>query len=101
MKSIPPQLLNDRYWRGIIHLFQNHYKLNSVFNTKYFDLESGDVRVTALKRVAAPWSESEKFVLALALHFFNERNKVNLSDMDYLDDENKRLCIEAIKFRYM
>ncbi|WP_268874254.1 hypothetical protein [Sutcliffiella cohnii] len=40
-------------------------------------------------------------MLKLALHLFNERNKVNLGDMDYLDDSNKKLAIEAIKLRYM
>jgi hypothetical protein len=97
---IPNYLATDRYWKGVIHLFKNHYKLKSVFTTKYFDLEGGSIRIAALKKLAGPWSQSEKFMLNLALHLFNERNKVNLSEMDYLDDNNKKLAMEAITLRF-
>lgn len=100
MVQIIPSLLKDRYWSSLIHLFQNHYKLNQVFNTKYFDLNAERVQVQALKRTAAPWSTSEKIILNLALHLFNGRNKFNLSDLDYLDDFNKKLAFEAIKIRF-
>jgi hypothetical protein len=98
--TIPSYLVKDRYWKGVLHLFKNHYKLKSVFTTKYFDLESGSIRIAALKKLAGPWSQSEKFMLNLALHLFNERNKVNLSDMDFLDDNNKKLAMEAITLRF-
>jgi hypothetical protein len=100
MSVIPSYMHNDRYWRAVIHLFQNHWKLKSVFTTKYFDLENGTIKVAALKKVAGPWSSSEKFMLNLALHLFNEKNKVNLSDMDCLDEDNRELAIEAIKLRF-
>ncbi|MEH7122079.1 hypothetical protein V7127_02420 [Bacillus sp. JJ1773] len=100
MSTIPSSIARDRYWRGVIHLFQNNLKLKSVFTTKYFDLEAGSIKITSLKRVAAPWSHSEKFMLNLALHLYNERNKVNLSDIDYLDEYNKKLAMEAIKMRF-
>ncbi len=72
-----------------------------MFTTKYFDLAEGTIKTGLLRKVSGPWSDSEKFMLKLALHLFNERNKVNLGDMDYLDDSNKKLAIEAIKLRYM
>lgn len=97
---IPSYMRNDRYWRAVIHLFQNNAKLQGVFTTKYFDLEAGTIKITALKRNAAPWSSSEKFMLNLALHLFNENNKVKLSDMDLLDDNNKKLAMEAIRLRF-
>lgn len=100
MASIPSYLVKDRYWKGVLHLFKNHSKLQSYFTTKYFDLENGSIKVAALKKVAAPWSQSEKFMLNLALHLYNERNKVNLSDMDYLDDYNRKLAMEAITLRF-
>ena len=56
-------------------------------------MEQGTIKINALKKVAAPWSQSEKFILYLALHLFNERHKVNLSDMDYLDATNKELAM--------
>lgn len=100
MGTVPSYLIKDRYWRSVIHLFKNHYRLQDYFTTKYFNFEEGTIRIAALKKVAGPWSQSEKFMLNLALHLFNERNKVNLSDMDYLDDYNKKLAMEAITLRY-
>lgn len=100
MTPIPSYIANDRYWKGVIHLFQNNEKLKSVFTTKYFDLESGLIKISTLKKVAGPWSQSEKFMLNLALHLYNERNKVNLSDLDYLDDYNRKLAMEAITLRF-
>lgn len=100
MATIPSYLSTDRYWKGLIHLFKSHYKLQDYFTTKYFDLDSGSIKVVALKRAAGPWSQSEKFMLDLALHLYNDRNKVNLSDMDYLDDYNRKLAMEAITLRF-
>ena len=98
--TIPEYLLTDRHWAALIHLFSNHYKLESVFTTKYFDMENVEVKAQSLKRTAAPWSQSEKFMLNLALHLFNESNKVNLGDMDYLDVENRKLAFEAMEIRF-
>lgn len=100
MKTIPQKISKDMYWKGVLHLFRNNAKLKSVFTTKYFDLENGTIKITALKRLAGPWSQSEKFMLNLALHLFNDINKVNLSDMDYLDDYNRKLAMEAITLRF-
>lgn len=97
---IPLQLSQDKYWKPVIYLFKNHSKLNKYFNTRYFDLEEGTIKIASLKKQAAPWSHSEKFMLNLACHLFNERNKVNLSDMDYLDDYNRKLAFEALKMRF-
>ncbi|CRK80342.1 hypothetical protein [Neobacillus massiliamazoniensis] len=99
-QSFPVQLIKNRYWASLYHLFQNHWKLKSVFTTKYFDLNAETVKFQALKRNAAPWSSSEKIMLNLALHLFNERNKFNLSDLDYLDDYNRKLAFEAMKIRF-
>lgn len=100
MATVPSNIMKDRYWKGVIHLFRNHYKLQSYFTTKYFDFDNGLIHIAALKRAAAPWSKSEKFMLNLALHLYNEENKMNLSDMDYLDDYNKKLAMEAITLRF-
>lgn len=99
--AIPQHLKQNRHWRGVIYLFQNHPKLQQYFNTKYFDLDSERVKVQALKREAKPWSDSEKFMLNLALHLFNDANKVDLGQMDYLDQNNTRLALKAIELRYL
>jgi hypothetical protein len=99
--TIPSHIARDRYWKGVIHLFSNNGKLKQVFTTKYFDLEVGLIKISSLKKVSAAWSQSEKFLLNLALHLYNESNKVNLSDMDYLDDYNKKLAMEAIALRFL
>lgn len=98
--TIPAALMQNRHWASVIYLFSNQSKLNMVFNTKYFDLEDGVINISALKRNAAPWSNSEKVMLRLALHLYNEQHKFNLSDLDYLDDCNKKLAFDAIKIRF-
>lgn len=97
---IPAHLMKDRYWTSMLFLFNNHSKLESVFTTKYFNTDDETVSIQALKRQAAPWSSSEKVMLNLALHLFNERNKFNLSDLDVLDSNNKKLALQAIKIRF-
>lgn len=99
-KTVPNHLYQDRYWRALLFLFANHPKLKQVFTTKYFDFESETIKINSLKRVAAPWSNSEKIMLSLALHLFNERNKFSLSDVDYLDDRNRGLAFKAIQLRF-
>lgn len=98
--GIPLHLLNDRYWRGTLYLFENHPKLQQVFTTDHFDFEEGIVEADKLKKTSKPWSQSEKFMLHLALHLYNERHTVNLSDMDYLDDRNKVLVMESLRLRF-
>jgi hypothetical protein len=98
--QIPAHLQTDRYWRPLLFLFSEHSKLKQVFTTKYFDMKSETIKVTSLKRTAAPWSQSEKFMLYLALHCYNDSNKVNLGDMDSLDDNNSDLALTALQMRY-
>jgi hypothetical protein len=100
MNTIPASLFKDRYWASLIYLFQNHYRLKSAFTTKYFNLETETIKIQALKKDSGVWSQSEKIMLRLALHLFNERNKFNLSDLDYLDSNNKNLAYEAIRKRF-
>lgn len=99
-KTIPTGLLNDRYWRGTIYLFQNHYRLKEYFTTKYFNFDEETIKFAALKKAFSPFSNSEKIMLNLALHLFNEKNKFNLSDLDYLDGTNKKLAFEAMIKRF-
>lgn len=99
-ETIPSYLYQDKYWKPVLHLFLKHQKLNQVFTTRYFKFEAGEIKIAALKRISAQWSRSEKFMLNLALHLYNDRNKVNLSDMDCLDDYNKELAFEAMKMRF-
>lgn len=99
--TIPQHLLKSRRWRSMIFLFQNHSKLQQYFTTKYFDLEAERVSIRALKQLAKPWSDSERFMLDLALHLFNDSNKVDLGRMDYLDQNNSRLALKAIELRYL
>lgn len=97
---IPAHLANDRYWRGTLYLFQNHSKLNQFFTTKYFDFNAEKIKIQSLRKTFAPFSHSEKIMLDLALHLFNGRNKFNLSDIDYLDSNNKALAFKAIQMRF-
>lgn len=98
--KIPEYIVKDRYWKPVLHLFQNHYKLNTLFNTKYFDMENSLIKVVALKKASSKWSQSEKFMLNLAIHLYTNDGKVDLTNMDYLDDYNKKLVMEAITYRF-
>lgn len=98
--QIPTHLINDRYWSGILHLFMKNAKLQRCLTEQYFDFEEGTIKASALKQLAKPWSQSERFMLELALHLYNEQHKVNLSDMDYLDSNNKTLAFEALHMRF-
>jgi hypothetical protein len=63
-------------------------------------MSEGTVKFQSLKKASAPWSSSEKVMLNLALHLFNERNKFTLADLDLLDSKNKKLAFEAINIRF-
>jgi len=99
VKYIPNELLSDRYWRGTLHIFMNCPKLQE-YSATYIDFDERSINSEGLKRAARPWSNSERFMLNLALHLFNEDNKVNLSDMDYLDPMNRKIALKAIQMRF-
>lgn len=90
----------DKYWRSLLFIFQNSPRLQPLLTTQYMDPKCGVVHTTKLRAASKGWSQSEKFMLNLALHLYNESNKVNLSDMDYLDYEHKKVAFEALHFRF-
>lgn len=90
----------DKYWRSMLYIFQEHGKLKRYMTTAYMDPEKGLLRIRKLKEESKPWSPSEKFMLALALHLYNSSNRVDLGGMDSLDSNNLRIAIEAIRMRY-
>ncbi|BFH10670.1 hypothetical protein WJ0W_005781 [Paenibacillus melissococcoides] len=97
--KVPASLLRDPYWGSMLHIFINHYKLNR-YTAKYIDFTNESININGLRTASRPWSSSEKFMLKLGLHLFNERNKVNLSDMDCLDDNNRKIAMQAIAIRF-
>ncbi|WP_213505448.1 hypothetical protein [Paenibacillus faecis] len=90
----------DRYWRSLLFIFQNSPRLQPLLTTQFMDPKRGVVHMTKLRAASKGWSQSEKFMLNLALHLYNETNKVNLSDMDYLDYEHKKVAFEALRIRF-
>lgn len=101
LAGIPIELQQDRYWGSFLYLFCNNSKLKMYLRPEFVDIENRDVYADSLLKAAGPWSPSEKFMLHLALHLFNERNLVNLSDMDRLDIPNKKLAVRAIQRRFL
>ncbi|MDH6370577.1 hypothetical protein M2444_002357 [Paenibacillus sp. PastF-3] len=97
---IPKELLQDRYWRGLIYIFTQHAKLSRYLTPEFVDFEELSVHVDKLKKASKGWSTSEKFMLALALHLYNGRNKVDLSEADRLDDKNTEIALKALRLRY-
>lgn len=98
-KTIPSHLMQDRHWRATLHIFTKNEKLKYVA-APFIDLEECVINSAGLKRISKPWSQSEKFMLNLALHLHGSSNKIDLSDMDYLDANNKAIAFEAIKLRF-
>lgn len=97
---IPKQLLQDRYWKGLLYIFQNHNKLKQYLDPEFIDFEELTVHTDKLKKASKGWSTSEKFMLTLALHLYNGRNKVDLSEADRLDDKNTEIALKALRLRY-
>jgi hypothetical protein len=96
---IPEELKHDRYWRGALHIFTQNAKLQR-YIASHIDFDVRTINASGLKRISRPWSQSERFMLNLALHLFNESHKVNLSDMDYLDANNREIALKAIRLRF-
>ncbi|WP_019123894.1 hypothetical protein [Brevibacillus massiliensis] len=99
--QIPAHLLQDRYWKPVLYLFQKHPKLSQCFHEDYFDLKDERIKAQTLKADSRFWSNGEKIMLGLALHLYNERYKFNLSDMDSLDPINLEMALQAIKLRFL
>lgn len=99
--QISQHLFQDKYWKSMLHLFMYQPRLSQCLTSKYFDLQGGVIKAAALKKLSKPWSQSERFMLHLALHLYSSGlAKVNLADMDYLDSRNKALVHEALKIRF-
>lgn len=90
----------DKYWRSLLFIFQNAPRLKPFLTTRYMDPKKGIVHIGKLRAASKGWSQSEKFMLNLALHLYNETNKVNISDMDYLDYEHKNIAFKALHIRF-
>lgn len=99
-KKVPEHIARDRYWKPVLHLFQNNAKLRTLFTTKYFNLENGLIKVDALKRSTSKWSQTEKFMVNVAIHLYTNNGRLDLSNMDHLDDFNRKLVLEAITLRF-
>lgn len=93
-------LIHDRYWRGTLHIFEENEKLQRYIAT-HIDFEALTINASELLRISKSWSRSEKFMLRLALHLFNEQYSFNLSDIDYLDSKNREIAFNAIRLRFV
>ncbi|MGG4346476.1 hypothetical protein ABEW68_33155 [Paenibacillus lautus] len=96
---IPKELIQDRYWKGLLHIFSQNQKLSQLI-TSHIDFDELSINASGLIKLSAPWSPSEKFMLNLALHLYNENYTLNLSDMDRLDPINKKIAFKAIQMRF-
>ena len=92
--------MNDPYLGSLLYIFSNHSKLQNYLTDEYINLNEHVLEVEKLKKASKQWSSSEKFILKLAFHLYGIPNKLDLNDIDYLDQQNKRLVMEAIKIRF-
>lgn len=98
--NIDRTINTDPSWAAVLYLFQHHSKLQNYLTDDYFDLENGFIQIKQLLKLSRPWAKSEQFKLYLAIHLFNGEVKIDLNDIDYLDLNNKRLVMEALKIRF-
>lgn len=101
-KAISKYVKESPEWCSILYLFTEHPKLASIFTSSYIDLTKEHVYTRKLNQISKYWSESEKFMLALALHLYNPTNKLpkGLAEMERLDHRNMKLALKAISIRY-
>lgn len=97
--QVPQHLFENKEWGALLYIFLNTPKLTGFVDT-HIDFEEGIVEAQRLKRISRPWSDSEKFMLNLALHCFNSANPIDLSDMDLLDNRNREVAFSALITRY-
>jgi hypothetical protein len=90
----------DPYWAAVLFLFTNHSKLQMYLTDEYINISEGAIRQDKLMKVSKKWSRSEKFILRFALHLYSGHAKLDLNEIDYLDNKNKCLVIEAMKLRF-
>lgn len=90
----------DKYWRALLYILQNTPRMQHLLTTAYIDPKQQIIHVRKLQAATKGWSQSEKFMMALALHLFDESNKVHLADMDYLDFHHKGVAFEALRIRF-
>lgn len=96
---IPNELQADRYWSGALHIFANHPKLK-LYMSQFIDFEELYLDEDGLERISRAWSPADKFMLRLALHLFNGKRDIDLSLMDRLDSNNKKIAFKAIQLRF-
>jgi hypothetical protein len=90
----------DSNWGDLLYLFSNHDKLQTCLTSEFVDLEEGIVHQKALLKKSKVWSRSEQFMLRLALYLYSGNGKMDLNDMDYLDEKNRNLALNAMKIRF-
>lgn len=96
----PDVTMNNPYLDALLYIFTNHSKLEKYLTAEYIDVESQTLYIKKLKQVSKLWSLSEKFMLNLALHLYGIQGKIDLNMIDYLDQNNKRIAMSALKIRF-
>lgn len=94
------QVANNQYLDALLYIFKNHSKLENYFTEEYVNVESQILHIEKLKQLSKTWSTNEKFMLDLALNLFGIQGKIDLNMIDYLDQDNKQIAIEALKIRF-
>lgn len=98
---IPDHLHQDRYWRGLLHIFTNHNKLKQFLsNPEFIDFEELTIHSDRMLEASNSWSVCEKFMLEVALHMYNGIHKIDLSLADRMDEGNTVILLKALQLRY-
>jgi hypothetical protein len=101
--AVPEWMISDVYWRGTIHVLRNMANREPEFRPllqHFVKIDESSIDFFGMKRAVSSWSHSEKIMVKLAAHLFNQVHKFNLSDLDYLDSRNMKVALKAIELRY-
>jgi hypothetical protein len=100
--SLPRWAKDDVYWHSSLSILCSMVDRDqkSRHLLHYVDLDESSIDFFAIKQAISSLSHSEKIMVNLAAHLFNETHEFKLSDLDYLDGRNMKVALRAIGLRF-
>ncbi|MDR3543252.1 MAG: hypothetical protein P4L69_20170 [Desulfosporosinus sp.] len=101
--TLPSWAKNDVYWHSSLTILCSMVDRDQKFRhlLYYINLDESTIDFFAIKHAVSSCSHSEKIMVNLAAHLFNETHEFKLSDLDYLDGRSKKTALKAIEFRFV
>lgn len=101
--SLPQWVKDDVFWHGSLFILGSMVEREPKFRPllhKFVNLDESTIDFFGMKKAVSSWSHSEKIMIKLAAHLFNQIHKFNLSDLNYLGSKNMKIALKAMEIRY-